>query len=117
VDALGDFIRRELAYSWAKGDIANRRLIQLQDILDRVIARAVREFPEKPSGNVEKSRQPVRSARRQASGVLAVLPTFGLTDVPLFAAFALTYQAYAPRVTTAAAFPSTLFRTGLDGLF
>ena len=38
-----------------------------------------------PSGNVEKSRQTVRSARRQASGVLAVLPTFGLTDVPRFA--------------------------------
>ncbi len=68
-------------------------------------------------GNVEKSRPPVRSARRQASGVLAVLPTFGLTDVPLFAAFALTYAAYASRVTTAAAFPSTLLRTGLDGPF
>ncbi len=29
--------------------------------------------------------------KKSASGVLAVLPTFGLTDVPLFAAFALTY--------------------------
>jgi len=69
------------------------------------------------SGNVEKSRLSVRSARRQASGVFAVLPTFGLTDVPLFAAFALRYEAYAPRVTTAAAFPSTLLRAGLDGPF
>ncbi len=33
------------------------------------------------------------------------------------AAFELTYEAYAPRVTTAAAFPSTLLRAGLDGLF
>ncbi len=71
----------------------------------------------KKKGNVEKSRLPVRSARRQASGVLAVLPCFGLTDVPLFAAFALTYAAYAPRVTTAAACPSTLLRAGLDGPF
>ena len=47
--------------------------------------------------------------KKAASGVLAVLPTFGLTDVPLFAAFALTYAAYAPRVKTAAAL--------LDGLF
>ena len=47
--------------------------------------------------------------KKAASGVLAVLPTFGLTDVPLFAAFALTYEAYAPRVKTAAAL--------LDGLF
>ena len=55
--------------------------------------------------------------KKAASGVLAVLPTFGLTDLSLFATFALTYEAYAPRVTTAAAFPSTLLRTGLDGLF
>ena len=47
--------------------------------------------------------------KKAASGVRAVLPTFGLIDVPLFAAFALTYEAYAPRVTTAAAL--------LDGLF
>ncbi len=53
-------------------------------------------------GNVEKSRQRV-------SGVLAVLPTFGLTDLSLFATFALTYAADAPRVKTAAAL--------LDGLF
>jgi len=53
------------------------------------------------------------ASRRQ----VVVLPTFGLTDVPLFAAFALTYAAYAPRVTPAAAFPSTLLRTGLDGPF
>ena len=35
---------------------------------------------------------------------------FGLTDLPLFAVFALTYDAYAPRVKTAAAFPSTPLR-------
>ena len=44
-------------------------------------------------GNVEKA----------ASGVLAILPTFGLTDLPLFAAFALTYSMYAPRVKMASA--------------
>jgi len=59
----------------------------------------------------------VRSIRRQASGVLAVLPTFGLTDLSLFAAFALTYNTYAPRVKRASAFPSTSLRTGLGGLF
>ncbi len=47
--------------------------------------------------------------KKAASGVLALLPTFGFTDVPLFAAFALTYAAYAPRVKMAAAL--------LDGLF
>ena len=36
-------------------------------------------IPTSCPGNVEKSRMPVRSARKQASGVLAVLPTFGLT--------------------------------------
>ena len=38
--------------------------------------------------------------RNSASGVRAMLPTFGLADVPLFAAFALTYAAYAPRIKT-----------------
>ncbi len=45
-------------------------------------------------GNVEKSRQ--RRSRRFA---------------------VLTYEAYAPRVKTAAAFPSTPLRTRLDGPF
>jgi len=40
---------------------------------------------------------------RQASGDLAIVPTFGLTDLPLFAAFALTYRLYAPRVKVAVA--------------
>ncbi len=31
--------------------------------------------------------------------------TFGLTDLPLFAAFAFTYYEYAPRVKMAAALP------------
>jgi len=47
--------------------------------------------------------------KKAASGVLALLPTFGLTDVSLFATFALTYSMYAPRVKKAAAL--------LDGLF
>ncbi len=42
---------------------------------------------------------------------------FGLTVLPLFSAFALTYDAYAPRVKTAAAFPSTPLRARLDGPF
>jgi len=50
--------------------------------------------------------------KKAASGVLTVLPTFGLTGVPLFAAFALTDNTYAPRVKMAAAFPSTLLRKG-----
>jgi len=45
------------------------------------------------------------ASRRQ----VAILPTFGLTDLPLFAAFALTYSMYAPRVKVAAAL--------LDGIF
>ena len=52
-----------------------------------------------------------------ASGVLAIFPTFGLTDMPLFAAFALTYWVYAPRTKMAVAFPSTRLRTGLDEPF
>ncbi len=43
--------------------------------------------------------------KKAASGVLAILPTFGLTDLPLFAAFALTYSMYAPRVKMAAVLP------------
>ena len=41
--------------------------------------------------------------KKATSGVLAILPTFGLTDLPLFAAFALTYSMYAPRIKMAAA--------------
>ncbi len=40
---------------------------------------------------------------------------FGLTDLPRFTAFALTYEAYAPRVETTVAFPSTPLREGLNG--
>jgi len=35
--------------------------------------------------------------------------TFGLTDLPLFAAFALTYYEYAPRVKRAAALLDEFF--------
>ncbi len=55
---------------------------------------------------------------RQASGVLAILPTFGLTNLPLFAAFALMYSMYAPRVKMAAALPvegRVLVRMGWAG--
>ncbi len=63
------------------------------------------------------------SGRRAASGVPGFagaahqtrgrrFATFRLTDLPLFAAFVLTYEAYAPRVKTAVAFPSTLLRAG-----
>jgi len=47
--------------------------------------------------------------KKADSGVLAVLPTFGLTDLSLFATFALTYETYAPRVKTAAALLDELF--------
>ena len=47
--------------------------------------------------------------KKAASNVLALLPTFGLTDLPLFAAFALTYYEYAPRVKIAAALLDELF--------
>ncbi len=68
------------------------------------------------------------SGRRAASGVPGFagaarqtwgrpFAAFGLTDLPLFAAFALTYAAYAPRVKRAAAFPSTPRGTGLDEPF
>ncbi len=56
--------------------------------------------------------------KKAASGVLALLPTFGLTDLPLFAAFALTYCGYAPRVKRAAALPvekGVLAPLGLGG--
>ncbi len=51
--------------------------------------------------------------KKAASGVLWLRTdtgspfcrTFGLTDLPLFAAFALTYKVYAPRVKKAAALP------------
>ncbi len=77
-------------------------------------------------GNVEKVCP--ESGRRAASGVPGFagaarqtwgrpFAAFGLTDLSLFAAFALTYEAYAPGVKTAAAFPSTPLRTELDGPF
>ncbi|RMH37336.1 MAG: sigma-70 family RNA polymerase sigma factor [Nitrospirae bacterium] len=49
LDALYNFVRREIAYYWGTGDIATPREIQLKDILDRIIARAAREFSKKPS--------------------------------------------------------------------
>jgi len=44
-------------------------------------------------------------AEGSTSGVLGPLSTFGLTDLPLFAAFALTYSMYAPRAKGPAALP------------
>ncbi len=68
------------------------------------------------------------SGRRAASGVPgfagAARQTWGrpfaaswLTDLPLFTAFALTYEAYAPGAKMAAAFPSTPLRTELNEPF
>ncbi len=54
-----------------------------------------------PDGNVEKSRQRRSLASHRHGRHFAVL----------------TYKVYAPRVKKAAAFPSTLLRTGLAELF
>ncbi len=49
LDEMYNFIRRELAHFWASGDIIRSGEIQLQDIMDRVVDRAIREFQKKPS--------------------------------------------------------------------
>ncbi len=57
-------------------------------------------------------------AEGSTSGVLWPLVSFALTDLPLFAAFVLTYTVYAPRVKRAPALPvekGVLAPLGLGG--
>ena len=52
---------------------------------------------------------PSSTLKKADVGVLGPLSTFGLTDLPLFAAFALTYFTYAPCANGPAALLDVLF--------
>ncbi|RMH05353.1 MAG: sigma-70 family RNA polymerase sigma factor, partial [Nitrospirae bacterium] len=82
LDTLYNFVRRELAYYWATGDLSRESDLPIHEMLDRIMLRAVREFSQRPT-HVELRAWLLKVAREEIAGEVQRLRQERALFVPL----------------------------------